>query len=65
MIDEIIQALLGYGAGGIILAYFLHNDYQDRKAFREEIRGNRDKLYDHETRIVVLEKIDDKGSDFK
>lgn len=56
MMEPIIEQLGGYGIGGIILAYFLYNDYQDRRAFREEIRNNREKLGDHEVRITVLEK---------
>lgn len=56
MIEELIKELMGYGVGGIVLAYFLHNDFQDRKAFRSEMRTNRETLNEHETRIVVLEK---------
>lgn len=54
--EEIIKGLSGYGVGGIVLAYFLYNDYQDRRAFREEMRGNRQTINEHETRIVILEK---------
>lgn len=56
MIDKIMEQLIRYGIGGLILAYFLYNDFQDRKAFRDEIRNNRDRLQDHETRICILEK---------
>lgn len=56
MLENIMNDLAGYGVGGIVLAYFLYNDYQDRRAFREEMRNNASRLNDHETRIVVLEQ---------
>lgn len=54
--EILIEKLGGYGIGGVVLAYFLWNDYQDRKAFRDEIRNNRLQLQDHEVRICVMEK---------
>ncbi|MGL6025206.1 MAG: hypothetical protein ACRC0F_11420 [Cetobacterium sp.] len=56
MIEEVVKELMGYGVGGVILAYFLYNDFQDRRAFRSEMLTNKENINNHETRIVVLEK---------
>lgn len=56
MIETIVERLAEFGIMGIIAGYFLYNDFQDRKAFRDEIRQNKITLNDHETRITVIEK---------
>ena len=49
MIEEIIAELLKDGLPGIVLGYFLYNDYQDRKSYREVLKGFGEKVQDHET----------------
>ncbi len=60
MIEEIIGEVVKNGLPGVFLGYFLYNDYQDRKAYREMLRGFGEKVQDHETRICVLEEKHDK-----
>lgn len=54
--EEIVAELIKLGPIGIIAAYFLYNDYQDRKSYREMLKGFGEKVQDHETRICFLEK---------
>lgn len=56
MINMIVERLAEFGVVGVIAGYFLYNDYQDRKAFRDEIRQNKITLNDHETRISIVEE---------
>ncbi len=55
---ELIQGLVNYGPLGIISAYFLWNDYLDRKSYRgalAQIEHMGEKVNDHEKRIRNLE----------
>lgn len=53
--EEIIKYLMNYGPLGVITAYFLYNDFQDRKANRQFMSSLMNQVNDHENRITALE----------
>lgn len=51
-----MEELINNGPLGIIAAYFLWNDFQDRKLYRKEIKEFVKKITEHDIRITVLEE---------
>lgn len=54
--EKIIEELIKNGPLGAIAAYFLWNDFQDRKLYRTEIKEFVKKITEHDIRITVLEE---------
>lgn len=53
--EEIVKALLSdYGLIGIFVAYFMHNDYIDRRAHRQTLESIRDELTQKEVEITEI-----------
>lgn len=53
---DFVKNLMQYGPLGIISAYFLYQDYLDRKSNREHLQKMTEAISGHETRICLLEE---------
>lgn len=53
--DKLIEYLVSYGSLGVVTAYFLYNDFQDRKNYRQFMQNLTNQVHDHEKRISLLE----------
>ena len=53
--EKLMDYLISYGSLGIVTAYFLYNDFQDRKKHREYMERLMNQVHDHEKRISLLE----------
>lgn len=53
---DFLKNLMQYGPLGFISAYFLYQDYLDRKSNREHLQKMIETISGHETRITRLEE---------
>lgn len=53
--DKLIEYLISYGSLGVVTAYFLYNDFQDRKNHRAYMEKLMNQVHEHEKRISILE----------
>lgn len=55
-VQHILSLVGNYGPLGVITAYLLYNDYQDRKVHRKYLTELGEKVNDHELRLTLLER---------